>query len=153
MEFQEMLDESFNTKPVKWTKKGRRVYFFEIDKNVYQVDFFKQREPNTPVIVSFWLKERNGQDAEYSYDLTFTGDQFKVLSTVMAIMKDYIETQNPDKIAFSADKALNSGGQNSKSRVSVYSRMIKRYIDPKEWDLELEDLGWEVRYILTRKKK
>jgi len=56
-----------------------------------------------------------------NYDLTGTGDEFRVFATVAAIIRDWVRRNRPSVLTFSADK---SDG----NRVRLYQRLINRLI-------------------------
>ena len=67
-----------------------------------------------------------------STDQTGQGDQMRVLSTVMAVIKEFIKKTNPKYMQFSAskDKKLAAGEDKTamQSREKLYARMVKKYL-------------------------
>lgn len=101
----------------KYTKKGQlTVAEFDTGNNTYEVDFDAYSEP---VKVLFTLKGHND-----STGITDTGDQYIVFSTVLAVVQDYITTNNPDSFRFSAEEP---------SRIKLYDRIIKRLNRNGDW--------------------
>lgn len=71
-------------------------------------------------------------DMEGSVEMTGTGDAGQVLSTVFAVMKDYMKVVNEAKILgffFTADEP---------SRKSLYAMVAKRLSGTQDWNLILE---------------
>ena len=160
MKFKDYLIESFDTKPVSF-KRIRNVdniskYRFEIDSVTYTV-FFQRKstsilklrgEPEVIWDVSFSAKQPGKKLTPFG--ITNTGNQFKVLSTVMAIMSKFID-ERPDTevLAFSAVKET-LGGQ-AGARTQVYRRLVKRNVRklPGNWEFTELDLQDEVKFILS----
>lgn len=58
-------------------------------------------------------------DVDSNVDLTGGGDALAIMATVVEIVKDFIQKDNPKLIVFNADK-------DDKSRVKLYSTMVKK---------------------------
>ena len=58
-----------------------------------------------------------------SFKKTGTGDEFRVFATVISIIKDFVKTNKPNRVSFSADV-------NEPSRISLYKTLAKRYTPP-----------------------
>ena len=149
----EIVDESFDSKPVSWqiVKDSAidAIYRFILDRNTYLVFFNKPARANKPAVISFALFDEGKNDI--SYDMTSTGNQFKVLATVLDTIQDFIKREDPNKIEFSARKGVNVG-QDSKSRFKVYERMIKKFLPASEWDYTVKDKGLEVHFLIDKKQ-
>jgi hypothetical protein len=80
---------------------------------------------NTKLVVS--LLKKNGDEWDLiferggSMDATKAGDQYKVFSTVLAVVNEFIQKVKPGKITFGADKT------ESDSRSNLYNTMLKRF--------------------------
>lgn len=75
--------------------------------------------------------------------ITGTGDQYRIFATVLDVMRNRIDEMKPDYVTFIADKE-------EKSRVSLYDKMVKRFI-PIEYEVlnspdELKDAK-EAKYF------
>lgn len=146
------LEESLDSTPVRWKMLplknydgGYAHYSFPLENEEIHV-FFEGELDDRGVAISFGSINPNKKNINYS--LTGSGQQFKVLATVMDIIKDYIKQKNPTRLEFTADKGI-SDDSDSKSRVSVYTRMIKKYM-PKEWSLSVKDLKWNMYFLLQK---
>lgn len=148
--FQEFINEALDTKPVKWDLVNdsftKTVYKFDIGKNVYAVFFDFQTREDKPVSVSFGMLDN--ETKEMSFVMTNGGNTAKVLMTVLDTIKDFVKNKDPAGITFSARKEINAG-KDSKSRASVYARMVKKF-GPKGWTLETKDTGHEVIFNLMK---
>lgn len=58
-------------------------------------------------------------DVDSNVDLTGGGDALAIMATVVEIVKDFVQKDNPKLIVFNADK-------DDKSRVKLYSTMVKK---------------------------
>src|SRR6056297_1595780 len=62
-------------------------------------------------------------DVDGSSDVTGLGDEIVVFSTVLDIMKDFVNRVDADKIKFDGAK----GKEDGDSRVKLYNRLIKKF--------------------------
>lgn len=114
---------------------------------------------NDKNLVVFFHRHGISDDTSSKWEVSFTvdgdfsttggGDEIKVFSTVLDIMKDVIETKNPEELSFTAEKSLDSDSSNS--RIRLYSRLIKRFAVSHGYQLvDKNDRGWKVVYKLVR---
>ena len=76
-------------------------------------------------------------------------DAIKIFTTVVAQIKDFIETEQPNEIEFTAAKARGEG----QSRAKLYDRMTNR-LTPKGYTLQARPWRDGSRqYIFTKKNK
>ena len=106
----------------------------EIFDNPYNYDFkFRKKyavaktklPDNTQLEVEF-IEGAKGKweiyfDRDGVLELTNWGDQYKVFSTVLAAIKEFVEKKDPIRVSFSAEKSYGD------SREKLYSSMIKRF--------------------------
>lgn len=84
----------------------------DVSPDVYEIVFSQQR--NFPID----YPARYGMPRSYpTFDITGTGHAYAVFSTVVDILKDFIETEEPSMITFGADE---------ESRQKLYARIIQR---------------------------
>ena len=125
--FSQYLEEAFDSKPVKWKKVKTGNYYFTIDEAVYDVEFTNDHNV-IEVVFSIDL----GPQTNKLYNMTGTGNQFKVLSTVMDIIRSYID-ENKD--LFTAEKeGVITFTSKGTGRTNVYTRLVKKYL-PKDWNV------------------
>jgi hypothetical protein len=92
---------------------------------------------NTRLVVS--LLKKNGDEWDLiferggSMDATKAGDQYKVFSTVLAVVNEFIKKVKPEKITFGADKT------ESDSRSNLYNTMLKRFAKKAGYDFSSYD--------------
>lgn len=128
------VTEAFTTPyPFEWDSAGynnRQKATFTTDAGlVYEATFHPKWERDEDDSSSEWefefeieyhsmQKLRKTLPDEYigPYDITGTGDAFRVFATMIAIMKDFIQNQDPPMITFIATE---------KSRVKLYDRFAK----------------------------
>ncbi len=144
--FTDFLSETFDTKPVLWTKIKEGFYKFSINHNDYVVMFQSPLYDSKPTKVDFGLIK----DGDVVFTLTKTGETFSVLSTVIDVIKSYILENNPAGLSFSARKEVNIG-KDSSSRASVYLRLVTKNFSPLEWDIVVKDKGLHVDFTIMRK--
>jgi len=117
--FSNFLQESFN-RPYewKWVSKSSRKHtaeFYDDNEYLYQVYFTFISSESKEVTVSFAIHE-SGYNI---YDNTNLGFSLPVLSTVLAIMKNFIKTEEPNFVLF-------TGEQNS-GKDKLYEKMLKKF--------------------------
>lgn len=132
----EILDQKYPWKTVERTNGFERAKFVTDDGSPVVVYLSNEyMDLHSLVQVSFSRNSMQG--------MTGAGDQFKILSTVIDILKDYVHRIKPSVVAFSADKE-------DKSRVSVYQKLTTKNA-PKDYakinsseDVADEDLRAEL---------
>jgi hypothetical protein len=106
-----------------WTTKHRDDHYvaeFRSEKYVY--GFTASLSDDDIWMINFWMTDDTGKDTE---NLTRTGDQYKVFSTITDILKSLISIQPMYGITFTAEEP---------SRQKLYNRMITQLLPT--WKLE-----------------
>lgn len=99
-----------------------------------------------------FLKGKNKWDMAFgrngSFDAEDQGDQYKVLSTVIAVFVEFVNKVKPAKITFDADK------DSTNSRADVYSKMLARYASKMGYTFTVKNPEGDsiLQYTLTKKK-
>lgn len=149
--FNEYLKESLDSKPAKWRVINNSVYGFNINGLEYRVniDEVDPEDNEYPVEVDFGLLSGGQVD----HGMTDTGNQFKVLATVVDVIKDFAKKYDPPGFIFTADKPTGEAGEKKKSlsRAKVYLRMVKRYFNPSKWWIDVDDRQLDVRFFISKK--
>ena len=111
--FKEFITELFD-KPARWKKikDGPDEYVYKSDINGKDL---------TVIIEEFAAEWEALFKVDGSMDITGTGNEVKVFSTVLDIISDFINSEEPDIIIFSASKSQSS------SRSNLYDRLVKRF--------------------------
>ena len=97
-----------------------------------------------------FLKSKTKWDMSFDRDDTFDaddqGDQFKVMATVVAVFKEFVEKVKPAKITFDADK------DSTNSRVDVYAKLLNRYADKMGYGFTAKNPEGDsiIQYTLTK---
>lgn len=95
-------------------------YYFTTDEDIrYVAQFETFDEFQGHPMTSFFFKTENGTSDE----VVNKGEVFKVMSTITAIIKDYVERLDPMTIEFSPSK---SKGANDMRRAKLYVAFIKK---------------------------
>lgn len=126
-----LLRELFD-KPVKYSvssKDGDVNASFKVGdklfhKKKYGVDAVQY--PNNVWKLSFYL----WKDGKKVYDITNTGDEFKVFSAVSNILKDFISSHEINKLIFSSEHV---------SRTKLYKKLLVKLLP-----------GWDINYDESR---
>lgn len=116
------LDELFDRK-ADWevTRSGPTKYEATIDLSNRTIVFSAVRTPDDP---EWYLDFYEKTDSGIRFDMTGSGDEFLVMSTIKEVISDFVNKCSPEKFYFTADR-------NDASRVSAYGKMIKRYVPPQ----------------------
>ena len=141
--FQEYLNELFD-KSVTYTERNND-FIFNINGIEYRVVIDIDDEDETIMQVSFYIKDKDlgFEKATISFS---GGNELKVFSTVLQIIKDYLKDNTGiTGIAFTADIK-------EPSRIKLYDRMIKNIGKPLGYNLEDSYLTSYSKIYILRKK-
>lgn len=125
-------------------------YPYDLDIRDVTARAFITLPDRTRMMVSFMKKpggvwdvifERNG-----SMDVTGKGDQYKVFSTVIAVIQEFVEKVQPEKITFGADKT------NSDSRSNLYDRMIRRFAKRAGYNFTSQEVSGSTYFTLMKEE-
>lgn len=86
----------------------------------------------------------NFVDRKFSTEITGAGDPFKVFSTVLATIREFIKDYGPKRITMSASKSK------GESRSSLYSRMLKKYAKSEGYSFEEKSFSDVSNFIMTK---
>ena len=120
--FKEYLLEVFDTPyPFTLKKRSRWDYVATVnlpDNTILHIEFFFQAGDEWSISFS-----RGGSRGK-----TDQGDQMKILATVLAAIKEFLQKENnPEKLTFVAEKDKGSKRGALTSREKLYSKLIKRF--------------------------
>lgn len=164
MNFKQYLQESFDSKPAplrfqqKQTYPNNRKYIknavaaFTVGGNVYGVFARHGVHRLTKKQVTSITFTLNGSDA-----LTDTGNQYKVLVTVIEFVRWLIENYENDTLMIGAKNERGQddaeGYKTSKSRAKVYERLIRKFIRPyTDWRFRETIKHNETTFFILNKK-
>lgn len=132
--------------PYKWTGPeddfGSVNYFFKTeDDDYYNIIFGASGEGENDWSLNFYVKNDTDIDTWSSGAVTNKGRQFKIISTIMDIMKDFINEYPADKIFFTGSDKEGSK-INSNQRDMLYTAYVKKNINKLQgWDFEIQPGG------------
>jgi hypothetical protein len=89
--------------------------------------------------VEFW---RNN-----SQEVTGAGDQQRVFATVLSAIQQFIDTEHPAHIRFSANKDVDPG-QKSQTRSNLYTKLVRRYANSWGYSVDVDDFADTTVYNL-----
>ena len=86
-------------------------------------------------------------------DTTGGGDAFKIFSTVLDIIKDYIKNNDPEGIKFAAnkDELFGQDKWETQSREKLYNKMIERFATKAGYEVDADKHKYGTQYKLTKK--
>lgn len=136
-----------------WIKRDDRDWDgqFKIGDNGYTVNISKYLSSFINFAGSsggpYWLI--TFESDESSYDLTNKRESFKVFSTVIKMVEEFVNAVEPEQLVFSADKMTKEGGETS--RVSLYHKMATKIGGSHGYTVRRKDEGDSVRFWLEKK--
>lgn len=137
-----ILMELFNT-GVTYTMEDMSATF-NIGNLYYKVIFETDDDPDFPetndgvFYVTFGI-DNSLSSGGVDTSITNSGNELLVFSTVLAIIKEFIQLHNPSVLKFSAEGA---------SRIKLYNRMVHR-LSPG-WDVDIEDISANTKTYTLR---
>lgn len=108
-------------------------YFFQTKSgDGYEVMFVNKKNNSGHVIVSF-----NLTDNDDCYRLTNKGDVFKIIATVVSVVKKYMaENKNIYAVEFSGEHKTNENNSCVAQRTKVFQRYIPHVFSLKNWKVD-----------------
>jgi len=143
--FKQYLTELFDKPaPFKWKEKDDSFWrgTFNIGKNGFEVTANLLEEDVWDV--SFARTDRG----LWKYDASGDGDEIKVFSTVIAMIKEFVLKQKPLELDIAASKT----DTDDASRVSLYKKLIKTQAGKFGYKLTKLDDTSETTYFSLKKK-
>lgn len=88
-----------------------------------------------------------------THKLTKQGNEFKVMSTVLAIVSEYIKKFYKDmtQITFTGEKPGSYIRSGESGRERIYKRLFNKYAPPGKWDKTIKTHGYKTEFIYTKK--
>jgi len=85
--------------------------------------------------------------------ITGEGDAFRIMATVLDIIKDYIVNHEPKGMKFTANKEEYFGvdSKEAQSREKLYTKMIERFAKKAGYQVKLDKNKYSTNYKLIRK--
>lgn len=132
------LDEVMSSiVPYEWASAERAT--FDIGEFHYRVAFLWDRDDDRAEVI-FVMRREMPFASITSAQMTGTRNEFVVLSTVIAIIKEFVNRNNIKTLRFSAKEP---------SRINVYLSLAKKMATG--YDIEHFHNGSEENFILTKK--
>jgi len=77
-----------------------------------------------------------------AFDVTGTGDQFKIFATIISMLKDFINAVQPNKLHFSANKGdPDDEAARPGSRAKLYTRMCQKLATSAGYELKVSNFN------------
>lgn len=143
----ELFDKSYDWKWITDHFRGsfRVGRFFTSDHRRIDVDFMQKGSTNKWGII-FAIND--------DHTATGEGDEFRIFATVIQIIGAFIKEVEPDKLYFTAEKPTTPDtNQNSNSRSSLYTRMVKRFAGQVGMRATIDDEGDKTDFTLIKESK
>ena len=146
MKINEVLTELFQPKQNwEWGFTGSEEVEANFVVGEVPYKFYAFTTPDTPGVweVEFSVNRSNRASRNHKtrYGLTGTGNAAEVMSTVVDIMREFLQRYqgNITTLVFTAEEA---------SRKALYARMISRLLPT--WDISTSPMGNEKQFVVTK---
>tara|TARA_Y100000310_G_scaffold181373_1_gene181297 strand:+ start:204 stop:803 length:600 start_codon:yes stop_codon:yes gene_type:complete len=100
-------------------------------------------------------KKRKNKASNSDYEATGEGDEFKIMSTVMAIISKEISNVSPTRIIFESMKSERVGDTSRRmktGRTKLYKTMVKRFAGKLGYKVKnMEEKVVDFRFVLEKK--
>jgi hypothetical protein len=155
----QFIQESFDTRPARW---NRTADFESSAGGLYFFYDFKIGSDKYNVTISEWLTGQFegsfslANDFYDSFDLTGTGNQYKVLVTVIDCFRDFLESPQLEKygkfkvLKFSAAK-YETNYEKQTGRAGVYKRLINKFLPKSKYFVDIQDEYDEIVFKIAPK--
>ena len=146
------------TKPYKWDdywdEEDYKEYGFQTDSGLnykLEIEVLEGDEERDSAKVAFGIVEEDGSDYFTDYDKVPTkGELYKVMATVVSILKDFIKKDKQVKyIYFKTNKLGKDLDKDQSSRLNLYKRYIQTHLSNANIDTEVVD-GEETTVITLK---
>ena len=148
---EQLLESLDNPYDYKWSEKDGGFIFFPDPNNqsiLYTVMMLE--DPDYPlrlnILFHYTDEDKNIQGTT---DMTGTGDAFRVMATVVKIVKDYLNSYGPNKYEIIQFDAKSS----DHGKVVLYKRLAKKLKDQilgTHWDLDVFKTKTNVTFELSK---
>jgi hypothetical protein len=121
----ELADRPYEFSFIKRDEYSFTASFFTQSKRRFIVSAYQDDDvaiglDGVPIILFYG---EGSDDRRSLYDMQGTGDQYKILATVVAVINDWIRHTHPETFAFSASS-------DEPSRVKLYRRVLSKAVFP-----------------------
>lgn len=137
MRANEFIAEVFD-KPLAFSIDSYGDGHFDVGNVHYDVEFIEYNKDNVEIIFSAKV-----DDNDSTLELTGTGNEFVVFSTIAKIVFRKFNEYRPNQFKFSADLAVSS-------RAKLYNRFAKLLAQKLNYSLELSKTPKEMIYYFRR---
>jgi len=137
------IKETFDSPyPFKWISQDEKKFVAQFD-----------TDDGSKVAVTFerhdesWLVMFSKND---DFEVTNEGDEFKIMGSVLNIIRSFISIQSPKQMYFVAEKNPSAPTSKNSSRIQVYSRMVKKFAASVGYSFEVRDQGWKSVFYISK---
>lgn len=108
-----------------WYQRSNTLWiggFLTADESEYAVTIhYQRREPGSQEAIWDISFSRENEAEGAVFGVTGSGDQFRIFTTVVVMVQEFIQAKNPDTIRFTADEP---------SRQKLYRALAQRFLVP-----------------------
>lgn len=137
-----------------WDEEDYKEYGFQTDSGLnykLEIEVLEGDEERDSAKVAFGIVEEDGSDYFTDYESVPTkGELYKVMATVVDILKDFIDNNKQVKyIYFKTNKLGKDLDKDQSSRLNLYKRYIQTHLSNANIDTEVVD-GEETTVITLK---
>lgn len=116
----------------------------------------KANLPNGNILLITFVKTPNSSVDEYeiefsvNHDTSVTGEgmQMQIFATVLQVIKDFTNKNNPESYIFSAEKIVK---KRQDTRINLYKKLVKKFAPTIGMVYNMENEGYRTIFRLKRK--
>ena len=149
-EYIKELKESLNSNiEIKWIEKqNRHIGLFQINNNIYQLDF--NLKCDSWSYKFYFINNKDNKITLKVNKTDFKYDSFKVLATAKKGLIRFIDKNSPNAVVFSAH---NEGNDYPTKRMSIYQQILTSLIDEfPDYNYKIDNISNIQIYIVYKEK-
>ena len=144
--FKQHITEAFD-KPYRWQLKTD---------NEIQAKYQAVTDAGDKLQVTFAKSVTGIDDLSFAISgevgITGGGDAFRIMATVLDVIRDYIKNNDPEGIKFTANKEryFDKDSEDPQSREKLYTKMIERFAKKAGYKVKLDRNRFSTHYKLVK---
>lgn len=148
VQINELFNQIYNWKWDTYSNKNRvaKAVFRTEDNSLVEV-FFERLHPDSP-------NYEVGFKKHGSIKKTDEGDQFKIIGTVIDVIKTFLMDNPETKVLTFSAKREGKAAESPKyknNRAELYKRLLKRFAEKNGFEIAWDDIGRMTEFIMRRK--
>jgi hypothetical protein len=152
----QFLIESFDTRPANWDRgfwyvterSAKTTYEFEVENLEYFVEI---TGIDGQYMVEFDMESYLPNNlSRKAYALTNTGNQYKVLITVIDCIRDFLDSDEFQEAKF--DRMMFTAASKDRSRAKVYKRLLDKFLPKNKYKVSVVSSSFTTTFSIEPKE-